>query len=74
VRVESNTHIPIDVHTRDNDINNVECELVIESSMIAFSYRPSSQLLEFFTMIHWEVSGFSSFSGSIEVCPDIISY
>jgi len=30
VRVESSTHIPIDVHTHDNDTSDAECESVIE--------------------------------------------
>ena len=45
VRVESNTPIPTDVHTHDNDTSDAECEPLVESTLSTFSpyfkYRPS---------------------------------
>ena len=71
VRVECSTHIPTDVHTHDNDTSDAEYEPVVEFTVTTFSYPPSSQPLEFFTMIHQEVFGFfSSFSGCLEICPE----
>jgi len=70
VRVKSNTLIPTNVHTHDNDTSDVECEPLIESTMAIFSYHPSSQPLQFFTMIHREVYDFSSFSGCLKIYPE----
>jgi len=68
--IEFSPSIPTDVHTHDSDSSDAKCESGVEFIVITFSYPLSSQPLEFLTMIYPVVSGFSSFSGSLEMCPE----
>ena len=38
MQVESNTSIPTDVYTHDNDTSDAECEQVVECTVTIFSY------------------------------------
>jgi len=70
VRVESSTPILTDVHAHNNDTDDSGREPRVESTMTTLNYLLSNQSLEFLSMIHQVVFGFSSFSKCLEMFPE----